>query len=98
MSDFQFTITVPSATVEQFLDALAERLADPDVSRTRDDDAGDRWLDSKAAADHLGITREALYKRTRRGLIPATQESRGGKLFFRRSDLDRWRDEHSNGA
>ena len=58
----------------------------------------DRWLTSREAAEHLGLSVDALYKRTQRHEIPAVQESAGGKLYFRRSDLDRWRLDQQNGA
>jgi len=58
----------------------------------------DGWLNSRQAAAYLAITVDALHKRTRRREIPATQETAGGKLYFRRADLDRWRLERSNGT
>ena len=74
---------------------LAERLA-PLLPRPAITD--DRWLTSREAAQHLGLTLNALHKRTRRHEIPAVQESAGGRLYFRRTDLDRWRLDRANGA
>ena len=51
----------------------------------------DRWLDSKAAAEHLGISLHALHRRTSARTIPFSQERPGGRCYFRRSDLDAWR-------
>lgn len=80
---------------EDDLAELAERLASflPAPAIT-----DDRWLTSREAAEHLGLSLNALHKRTRRHEIPAVQESDGGKLYFRRSDLDRWRLNQLNGA
>lgn len=47
-----------------------------------------RWLDSQGAAEHLGITRDALYKRVKAGQIPAHQDRPDAKLFFHRDELD----------
>jgi excisionase family DNA binding protein len=80
---------------EEDLAELAERLA-PLLPRLAITD--DRWLTSREAAEHLGLSLNALHKRTRRHEIPAVQESDGGKLYFRRTDLDRWRLDHANGA
>jgi hypothetical protein len=49
------------------------------------------WLDSKAAADYLGVTRRALYHYVAdRGLV-AYQDEPHGKLWFKRSVIDSWR-------
>jgi hypothetical protein len=74
----------PEALAE-LADALAPHLRDP----TRE---SDRWMDAKAAADHLGLPSvNALHKLTAARLIPFEQEVRGGKCWFRRSELDAWR-------
>jgi Helix-turn-helix domain len=51
----------------------------------------DKWLDSKAAAEHLGISLHALHRLTSARTIPFSQERPGGRCYFRRSDLDAWR-------
>jgi excisionase family DNA binding protein len=51
----------------------------------------DRWVTTKEAAGHLGITPNALNKLTAAREIPFTQTAPGCKCFFRLSDLDRWR-------
>jgi excisionase family DNA binding protein len=51
----------------------------------------DRWLTSREAAAHLGITLNALYKLTAAGSLPSAQEERGGRHYFKRADLDAWR-------
>jgi excisionase family DNA binding protein len=82
------------------LDELATRLAPMLAGKlpTAERVVADKWLTAREAAAYLGLTLDALHKRTRRRSIPAVQESAGGKLYFLRSELDRWRLEHSNGA
>jgi len=65
--------------------ALAERLTTPTV------DVAPEWLDSRAAAQYLGLHRDTLRKLAAERAIPAEQDGPGCKLFFRRSDLDEWR-------
>ena len=73
------------------LDALAGQLAPRVAALLKEEATSDRWLDSGGAADYLGMTRNALHKLTSAREIPFEQEGRGHKLYFRRSDLDRWR-------
>lgn len=70
------------------LDVLAERLASRMPAA-----APDGWLTTKQAADYLGLSEKALYHRTAEGSIPCHRDSeeKGAKLWFRRSELDRWR-------
>jgi hypothetical protein len=51
----------------------------------------DQWLDTKGAAKHLGTTTNAIHKDSSAGRIPCHQRSRGGKLWFLRSELDEHR-------
>ena len=55
----------------------------------------DGWLDARGAAAHLGISRHALHRLSSERRIPCSQERPGGRLYFRRSELDRWRSERS---
>jgi excisionase family DNA binding protein len=50
-----------------------------------------RWVTSKEAAAHLGITLNALYKLAAAGSLPSAQDERGGRHYFTRADLDAWR-------
>ena len=79
-----------AALDEPALRTLAERLAPfmPD----RDNAHPDEWLDPKGAAAYLGMTVEALHKLTGPRLIPVHQEAPGCKCFFKRSELDDWRE------
>jgi hypothetical protein len=70
------------------LDAIAERIAAKVSQRDRQDD---EWLDSRCAAQHLGISRDKLRKLAAGGAILSEQDAPGCKRYFRRSALDRWR-------
>lgn len=81
-----------SAVVEAFLaemsdadlTALAERLR-PFLG------TDDAWLDAKAAAAYAGCTVPALRYAMKAGEVEFEQHVAGGKVYFRRSALDRWR-------
>lgn len=53
--------------------------------------AGDGWLDAKAAAAYAGCTVPALRFAMSKGEVEFEQHVPGGKVYFRRSALDRWR-------
>lgn len=76
---------------EDVLDELAERVAARVVARLERTQGGDRWLDSRQAADYLGVSLNALHKATAARTIPFEQDGPGAKLFFRRAELDAWR-------
>src|SRR5262245_18514046 len=76
---------------ESALQALAERLA-PHLPPTEPEARPDEWLDTKGAAAYLGLTTSALYKLTSAQLIPFEQEAPGCKCYFKRSELDAWRE------
>jgi excisionase family DNA binding protein len=75
--------------VAQLADLVAERVA-ARLVRPRGV-AEDEWLDTRRAAEYLGIHRDNVRRLAAEGTIPAEQESAGCKLYFRRSDLDAWR-------
>ena len=77
------------------LDRLAEQLAPRLAGRLAADDGPDRWLDARGAADHLALSVHALHRLSADRRIPAAQDRPGGRLYFRRSELDRWRSERS---
>lgn len=41
-------------------------------------------------AEYLGYHRETVYKMCRAGTIPFHQFKKGGKLLFKKDELDRW--------
>ena len=54
-------------------------------------DPDDDWLDSRQAAEYLGVHRDTLRRLAAARAIPAVQDGRGCKLFFQRAALDDWR-------
>jgi excisionase family DNA binding protein len=81
-----------SGMVEEFISQLAERVAERIVERTTapTDEIGE-WFDSRHAAEYLGVHRDTLRKLAGERAIPSEQDGPGCKLYFRRSDLDAWR-------
>jgi hypothetical protein len=71
------------------LAALAERLAP--FLPAAETDTEDRWMDSKGAAAHLGLSVNALRKLTAERSIPFEQDAPGSKCWFKTSELDGWR-------
>jgi excisionase family DNA binding protein len=51
----------------------------------------DRWLTTREAATHLGLTPNAVHKLVKARAIPFEQDAPGCKCYFRRADLDAWR-------
>jgi hypothetical protein len=74
------------------LDALADLLAPKIERRLKPAMVEDGWLDAKRAAEYAGLSVNALHKLTAERAIPFEQEGPGCKLWFRRSELDRWRE------
>ncbi|MGO9972461.1 MAG: helix-turn-helix domain-containing protein [Solirubrobacteraceae bacterium] len=80
------------------LDCYAEKLAPlVDHIRARSETieprvtVPDRWLDSRQAAEYLGLSRNALHRLTASRKIPFEQDGPGCKCWFRVSALDAWR-------
>jgi excisionase family DNA binding protein len=78
---------------DAILDFLVERVAKGVVERLRGGaaDQSEHWLDSREAADYLGLHRDTLRRLAAARAIPSEQERPGCKLFFRRTALDHWR-------
>ncbi len=78
------------------LDALAERLAprlEARIGRPLGSEVGaDRWMTTAEAAGYLGMTANALHKLTAARAIPFSQDGPGCRCYFRRADLDHWRE------
>ena len=82
-----------AALGDEELDRLAELLA-PRLLKRGLGEQPDEWLDTRGAARYLGMTVQALHHtRASQAGIPAHQDVPGGKLYFRKSELDRWRAE-----
>ena len=75
--------------IDQLAELVAERVADRLAAPSQD--ANDDWLDTRAAAEHLGVHRDTVRRLAAERSIPSEQDGPGCKLFFRRSDLDAWR-------
>lgn len=54
----------------------------------------DPWLDSKAAADFLGVKRQRIHDLVCADILPRVGE-KGERLYFRRSTLDAYREGRS---
>ena len=86
--------------LEALVDKLVARVAAAVVEhlgRASNDDAAE-WLDSRSAAEYLGVHRDTLRKLAAERAIPVHQDGRGCKLFFRRTDLNEWRDRGGRGV
>jgi excisionase family DNA binding protein len=80
--------SLDESALERLAELLAPRLAGKlAVSEARES----AWLDSQAAAEHLCMSRAAVYRLASERRIPFSQSVAGGKLWFRRAELDEWR-------
>ncbi len=72
---------------------IADRVAEEVTARLAGavPEAAPEWLDSRGAAEYLGLHRDTLRKLAAERAIPAVQDGRGCKLFFLRTDVDEWR-------
>lgn len=88
------------STAASFLDVLIDQLAERVAERlaavaapvvSHGPGGADDWLDSRHAADYLGMHRDTLRKLAAERAIPSEQDGPNCKLYFRRTDLDAWR-------
>jgi hypothetical protein len=94
MSDLAmlFRLALASSEGDQLLDDMAVRVADRITSLVQRSE--DRWMDAREAAIYLGFDSVApLHKLTAAKAVPFSQDVAGGKCWFKRSELDRWREE-----
>jgi excisionase family DNA binding protein len=92
------SLSTPSLSVgldAETIDALAFAVARR-VAELIPDPAEDGWMDSREAAAYLATSYPTLKERSARGELPAYQDTPGGSLYFKRSELDDWR--RSNGS
>lgn len=73
----------------QLADLVADRVAMRVAAPRRDEK--DEWLDTRRAAEYLGIHRDSLLRLAAARAIPIEQAGAGCKLYFKRCDLDAWR-------
>ncbi|MGI8903745.1 MAG: helix-turn-helix domain-containing protein [Solirubrobacteraceae bacterium] len=89
-----------SVLLDSLDDAALDRLAElllPRMQRLAEPSAGDGWLDSRAAAEYLGVSKHSLHRLTAERRIPFSQDQPGSRCYFRRSDLDQWRETGARG-
>jgi excisionase family DNA binding protein len=84
-----FAIALDPATIDALAEAIVARLPE------RPSDSG--WLCTSEAASYLGITAEALHKLTSARCLAFSQQSTGGRCYFRREDLDAYREQAMRG-
>lgn len=77
------TVDIPSELVEVIAARAAELL------QARSDD---RWMGAKEASTYLAVPVSSIHKLSAARAIPAEQDVAGGKLYFKRSALDTWRE------
>jgi excisionase family DNA binding protein len=81
-----------ASIIDLVVDRLADRLAAAVVARLGSERGQqDEWLDSREAAEYLGLHRDTLRRLAAARAIPSEQDGRGCKLFVRRAVLDEWR-------
>jgi len=86
------SVALDMATIDTLTAAVAERVAE-----LLPDPAEDRWLTTVEAADYLSLPVSSIRKLTAAEGIPFTQDCDGGRCYFLRSQLDRWRLEGAHG-
>lgn len=70
-------------------DRIVRRIVQELLAELRMEDHG--WLDTKQAANYLGLSVDSLHKLTAARGIPFEQSSPNARCWFLRSELDRWR-------
>jgi excisionase family DNA binding protein len=89
--------TVELAVIDGLIAHLADRVASMVLEHlSGSHEQAEAWLDSRHAAEYLGVHRDTLRKLAAERSIPSEQDGPGCKLYFRRADLDAWR--HGGGG
>lgn len=81
----------PEEAIEALADAVADRVVERVLNQIESNSTG--WLDSAGAAEYLGIGKGAVHKLTSAREIAFVQEVEGGRCFFKRADLDEYREQ-----
>lgn len=79
------TVLTNEQLSELIQEAVQDALAGLEISRPAQQP---EILDFKQACAHVRVTQSYMYKLTSNGLIPHAK--RGKRLFFERSELDKW--------
>jgi hypothetical protein len=80
---------------ERALDELAARLAPLLAARLGQSD--DEWLDTRSATAYLNLRSVHALQRLKQHGLPYHQDTPAGKCWFKRSELDDWRDANREG-
>ena len=78
------------ALSDEAIERFAARLS-PFLRSSAAQECAGGWLGAREAAAYLGMSVTALHKLTAARSIPFEQDAPGCKLWFQRSELDRWR-------
>ena len=78
------------------VEAIARRVAELLRDELREQKLEDPWLDTRQAANHLGLSLHALRHLVARRAVPYVQDGPGSKVYFRASQLDAWREEQAH--
>lgn len=81
-----------ATTALEIPDELIEVIAQRAAALVPSSAVEDGWMDAREAADYLAIPLSTIHKLTAARAIPCSQDTPGGKLYFRRSALDAWRE------
>ena len=76
------------ATITLDIEAILAPLVQEAVDQALAARADDHPMDSKAAAQYLGVSRRRMHDLVNEGKLPRRSEGPGCKLWFTRADLD----------
>ena len=76
------------ATITLDIEATLARLVQEAVDQALAVRTDDRPMDSKAAAEYLGVSRRRMHDLVNEGRLPRRSDGPGCKLWFARADLD----------
>ena len=75
---------------------IASAVADLVIERLSEQKSEGQWLNTREAAEHLGLSLHALRHLVARRAVPYVQDAPGSKVYFRASQLDAWREEQTH--
>lgn len=73
----------------ELADLVADRLADR-LGALAEPTMSPRWIGSRAAAHHVGMSLSELQRAASAGAVPHEQDGPNARLYFRTEDLDAW--------
>jgi excisionase family DNA binding protein len=85
-------LTLDDGTLERLADLVAQRIAP-----LADTATADHWMTTRQAAEYLGLTVAALHRHTASRTIPCAQDAPRARCWFKRRDLDEWREHGRRG-